>query len=279
LTVRISRLTDADSGALHSLLQQSEVANCFFLARVAQVGVLRAQVWGAWVDRNGLPDRLVSAVMLAGNVVPAGSDAQGIAALAEWLAGRQRTGSSVVGLARDVAPLWEALGASWGPVRDCRWHQPLMVAGGARSTAPDARVRPATVADIEALYPPTVAMFTEEVGVSPLVGSSEAAYRGRLAALVRAGRVFLLTTDGEVVFKAEVAAATRQVCQVQGVWVQPDRRGLGLGSAAMAAVVDLAAASVAPVVSLYVNEYNAAALRAYRKSGFTPVDEMASILF
>ena len=47
----------------------------------------------------------------------------------------------------------------------------------------------------------------------------------------------------------------------------------------MAAVVDLAAASVAPVVSLYVNEYNAAALRAYRKSGFTPVDEMASILF
>ena len=144
MTVRISRLTDADSGALHSLLQQSEVANCFFLARVAQVGVLRAQVWGAWVDRNGLPDRLVSAVMLAGNVVPAGSDAQGIAALAEWLAGRQRTGSSVVGLARDVAPLWEALGASWGPVRDCRWHQPLMVAGGARSTAPDARVRPAT---------------------------------------------------------------------------------------------------------------------------------------
>lgn len=277
--MRISRLTDSDSGALLTLLQQAEVANCFFSARVAQVGVLRAQVWGAWAEGGVVPDRLVSAVMLAGNVVPAGSDAQGLAALADWLAGRQRSGSSVVGLAGAVVALWEPLGGSWGPARECRWHQPLLVAGGPRSIAPDARVRPATVADIDALYPPTVAMFTEEVGVSPLIGSSDVAYRGRLASLVRAGRVFVLMVDGEVAFKAEVAAATRRVCQVQGVWVEPDLRGRGLGSAAMAAVVDLAAASVAPVVSLYVNDYNTSALRAYRNSGFTRVGEMASILF
>jgi predicted GNAT family acetyltransferase len=254
------------------------VANCFFLARVAQVGIVRAQVWGAW-SAGSTAGRLRSVVMLSGNLVPAGSDPEGMAALARWLAERRRTASSVVGLARDVSPLWEELEPAWGPARDCRWHQPLMVAQGPRSVAPDPRVRRATVADIDALYPPTVSMFTEEVGVSPLVGSSEAAYRGRLAALVRSGRVFVLMQRGEVVFKAEVAAATAQACQVQGVWVDPDRRGLGLGSAAMAAVVDLASAAVAPVVSLYVNEYNVAALRAYRKSGFVTVDEMASILF
>jgi hypothetical protein len=172
-------------------------------------------------------------VMLAGNVVPAGSDAQGIAALAEWLAGRQRTGSSVVGLARDVAPLWEALGASWGPVRECRWHQPLMVAGGARSTAPDARVRPATVADIEPCIPRPL-RCSRGGGRSPLVGSSEAAYRVGWPRWCGPAGV-PIDDRWRSVFKAEVAA-TRQVCQVQGVWCNRSSWS-GTRIAAMAAVV------------------------------------------
>ena len=47
----------------------------------------------------------------------------------------------------------------------------------------------------------------------------------------------------------------------------------------MAAVALHVQRSVAPVVSLYVNGYNARAVRAYRRVGFTEVGTFATILF
>jgi predicted GNAT family acetyltransferase len=66
---------------------------------------------------------------------------------------------------------------------------------------------------------------------------------------------------------------------VQGVWVHPAHRGRGLGSAGTAAVVTEALRSVAPVVSLYVNDYNLPARRAYRRVGFENVGTFSSVLF
>jgi predicted GNAT family acetyltransferase len=37
--------------------------------------------------------------------------------------------------------------------------------------------------------------------------------------------------------------------------------------------------SIAPVVSLYVNDFNAPARAAYRRAGFTEVDTFMSVLF
>jgi hypothetical protein len=98
-------------------------------------------------------------------------------------------------------------------------------------------------------------MFTEEVGVSPLAGDGGALYRARVSELVAAGRAFARIEDGEVLFKAEIGAVTPEACQVQGVWVAPHRRGQRLSVGGMAAVVAQARVSIAPVVSLYVNDY------------------------
>ena len=42
--------------------------------------------------------------------------------------------------------------------------------------------------DFDALWPACVAMFTEEVGVSPTSGDGGASYRARLEQLIRSGR-------------------------------------------------------------------------------------------
>jgi hypothetical protein len=81
------------------------------------------------------------------------------------------------------------------------------------------------------------------------------------------------------VFKAEVGAVCATVCQVQGVWVPPDLRGRGLSAPGMATVVRLAQATLAPIVSLYVNDYNDAARRTYERVGFSQVDTFATVLF
>ncbi len=69
------------------------------------------------------------------------------------------------------------------------------------------------------------------------------------------------------------------VGQVQGVWVAPRHRGRRLSEAGMAAVVLAARQEVAPVVSLYVNDYNSRALAAYRAVGFRQVGTFATVLF
>ena len=137
-----------------------------------------------------------------------------------------------------------------------RAAQPLMAIDGPPPVAAGPGGRRVRLDELDILLPASIAMFTEEVGVSPLAGDGGASYRARVAELVRSGRAFARIEDGRVVFKAEVGAATPQACQVQGVWVRPEYRGRGLAAPGMAAVVDLARESISPVVSLYVNDFN-----------------------
>ena len=74
------------------------------------------------------------------------------------------------------------------------------------------------------------------------------------------------------VFKAEIGSATAQACQIQGVWVDPALRGTGLGTRRHGGGRRATrSTSIAPVVSLYVNDFNVPARRAYERVGFTTV--------
>jgi uncharacterized protein len=97
--------------------------------------------------------------------------------------------------------------------------------------------------------------------------------------MVRAGRAFARIEDGQVLFQAEIGSLTPQACQVQGVWVAPHLRGRGLSEPGMSAVMNIALAELAPVVSLYVNDFNAAARAAYRRVGFSDGGDFMSVLF
>jgi predicted GNAT family acetyltransferase len=140
-------------------------------------------------------------------------------------------------------------------------------------------VRRTTPEEIDTLYPACVAMYREEVGVSPEVDGGRNLYRARVAQLVNRGWSFSRIEDGRVVFKAEVACATPLACQIQGVWVDPERRGEGLCTRGMATVVDIALREIAPTVALYVNAHNAAARTAYERVGFRQSATFSTIMF
>jgi len=63
------------------------------------------------------------------------------------------------------------------------------------------------------------------------------------------------------------------------VWVRPGRRGQGLAAPGMAAVVNAARESIAPIVSLYVNDFNAPGRATYRRAGFVETGVFMSVLF
>jgi predicted GNAT family acetyltransferase len=122
-------------------------------------------------------------------------------------------------------------------------------------------------------------MYTEEVGVSPEAGGGADLYRARVTQLMSRGWSFARFDRGKLVFKAEVACATPEAAQVQGVWVPPERRGEGLAVAGLAAVVEQVQATIAPVVSLYVNAWNEPARRAYERVGFRQTSTFATVMF
>lgn len=272
------RVLDArDRDEVTALLDRGPVAHVFVTARVRGAGFdpwrLGGELWGYAVD-----GRLESLCYAGANLVPVEASAEAVKAFADRARRQGRRCSSLVGPADEVLPMWELLEPAWGPAREVRGAQPLLATGCEPLVAADPLVRRVRPDEVDLILPASVAMFTEEVGVSPLVGDG-GVYRSRVAELVASGRAFARIEDGRVVFKAEVGAVTAAACQVQGVWVSPDRRGQGLAAAGMAAVVRACLEQIAPVVSLYVNDYNTPALKTYARVGFSRVGTFATVLF
>ena len=269
-----------DLPEVRRLLARDPVAHCFVASRVLASSLdswrMGGELWG-WVEDG----ELVSLLYLGANLVPVEVTPDAERAFADRCRRIGRRCSSIVGPADEVAGLWAKLAHAWGPAREIRGGQPVMVIdpGDPLLVEPDPLVRRVRDDEVDILMPACVAMFTEEVGVSQLLGGAGEAYRSRVVELVRQGRAYARIEEGRIVFKAEIGAVGDGVCQVQGVWVAPEFRGLGLAAPGMAAVVELARRDHAPVVSLYVNDFNTVARRAYTTAGFREQGEFATVLF
>ncbi|WP_106252259.1 GNAT family N-acetyltransferase [Allonocardiopsis opalescens] len=272
-------LAEDDLDRVLDILDQDPIANVFVASRVRAAGLdphrLGGEVWGFLKG-----DRLVSLCYAGANLIPIQATPDAVRLFAEHARWRGRRCSSIVGDVRAVAPMWELLRPYWGPARAVRGRQPVLAISAAPAVTADPRVRRVRPTELPVLLPACVAMFTEEVGVAPDSGGDGGAlYRARVEELIRKGRSFARFDDGDVTFKAEIGAVTPQACQVQGVWVRPEQRGRRHSVHGMAAVVAAAQTSIAPVVTLYVNDYNTAARATYRRVGFTEVGTFMSVLF
>ena len=276
-------LADTDLPELLALCAVDPVGSVLAAARVEAAlvdGLARTggQAWGFPAEGP-----LVAACWAGANLVPVvpSPDPEVLDAFAGRARALGRRCSSIVGPADAALGLWRRLEPDWGTARSVRTEQPSMVIDGEPLVDPDPQVRFSTAADMPELLPACVRMFEEEVGYSPMTYSARA-YEERVALLVSERRSFLARAHephGRIVFKAEIGALTRDVAQVQGVWVDPVDRGTGRAAPGMAAVVRDTLAGGARVVSLYVNSFNERALATYRRVGFEQVGTYATVLF
>jgi predicted GNAT family acetyltransferase len=278
LTVPIRQLGESERATVERILDQDPYAGAQIAERVAAHGLnwwrSDGRIYGYGTGR-----RVESLCWSGAHLVPVCATPAAVAAYADLLGAEPRICSSIIGRADAVLDLWERLGGHWGPARDVRPHQPLLVADRDAPVAPDPEVRLVQPSEVDQLFPAAVAMYTEEVGVSPLLDDGGRGYKRRIAELVRSKRAYARFVGDRVVFKAELAIVTRRTTQVQGVWVDPEFRGRGMAAGAMAAVLRDALRRVAPTVSLYVNDYNAPARRLYARCGFVPNGSFATVLF
>jgi uncharacterized protein len=270
----------------------TNVVPAMHLETASRAGVIPTGLWV--VRKRGRLSRDIAGVIWCGAnltaVLPTGDNDEtdnARAEVASSIVSRLSRPAALVGEATLTLDLWGRVEPWWGPARQLRPSQVSMSIKGHPQAVAEASVdaepmRRATMADYDALLPAAVHMFVGEVGYDPLTHGRDA-YEDRLTRLVRQGHSYVRygVVDGKraVLFKAEVGVVGGKVAQIQGVWVHPTMRGKGLGAAGMADLVRHVRADHAPTVSLYVNDFNVAALRAYEAVGFARVGTFATVMF
>jgi predicted GNAT family acetyltransferase len=263
-----------DAAAVWRVMDDDPIGSCMVAARVADHGIDPNSIGGElWTRRD--PDE--SLCFAGANLIPLrGAPADLNAFADEAMAGTRRC-SSLVGRTDLVMPMWHRLESAWGPARDVRDHQPLMALTSHPNCDIDTEVRQVRPDELDAYLVAAVDMFIGEVGVDPRLGDGGRGYRRRVASLIAAGRAWARFDHGQVVFKAEVGSQSPRVSQIQGVWVHPEWRGLGLGTAGTATVAAVIVAT-GRIASLYVNNFNSVARAAYDRVGFAEIGSFATVL-
>ncbi|MGP9784124.1 GNAT family N-acetyltransferase [Glutamicibacter sp. AOP12-B1-11] len=266
-----------DTAALLALLDQDPVANIFTRSQLA---LHRSAVPDGFAHLLGIngEEGLESACWVGANIAPTAMSAEHARAYAQQALETRQRFASVFGPAETVLAMQDVLASGPQTFFDVRENQPLMTIAHQANITPIESLRVATLQDFNLVLPASAAMFEEELGYSPL-DSGGGYYRTRVRQLIREGHTVIDVDEyGEIIFKADLGTVTTSVVQIQGVWISPRYRGQGLAAGYMAATVDYAL-RFAPVVSLYVNNYNEPAIRSYERVGFEQAGTFATILF
>src|SRR5690349_15989310 len=156
LTVPIRQLGESERATVERILDQDPYAGAQIAERVAAHGL-------NWWRSDGRiygyePGRQIESLIWSGaHLVPVGATPPAIAAFADLLVAEPRICSSIIGRAGAVLDLWDRLGGNWGPARDVRPHQPLLVIDRDAPVHPDPAVRLVRSSEVDQLFPAAVA--------------------------------------------------------------------------------------------------------------------------
>jgi uncharacterized protein len=263
-----------DAGEVCRVLDEDPVGSCMVASRVGEHGIEPSAIGGELWTRQRPTESLCYA---GANLIPLRGGTDDMHAFADKAMSTARRCSSLVGRAEMVLPMWQRLEHAWGAARDVRDHQPLMALSTPPVCASDPAVRQVRADELDAYLVAAIDMFIGEVGIDPRIGDGGRGYRRRVAGLIAAGRAWARFERGRVVFKAEVGSQSPSVGQIQGVWVHPDWRGHGIGTAGTATLASAVVRS-GRTASLYVNSFNTVARATYARIGFTQVGTFATVL-
>jgi ribosomal protein S18 acetylase RimI-like enzyme len=250
-------------------LDRNPVRDVFIASRILHDGALTAlgpsPLWGAFSGGE------VRGLLHVGpNLVPATDDPAACEALAAAAGGLYPT-RMVVGERATVELLWSLIGDGYPSPREVRRRQYVYAVDPDRLVRDPVagvpgRARLAERSDEDQVLELSAAMYTEEMGENPMARDPDG-YRRRVRMLTARGWTYVFESGGRLQFKMDVGCASHHTAQIQGVYVPPDLRGRGVGSAAMAACCDLAL-DRHPNLSLYVNDFNIPAVALYDRIGF-----------
>lgn len=151
-------------------------------------------------------------------------------------------------------------------VREQRFMATTTAVGPARMEG----LRLARTRELEVLTDFACRLHVEDQMGPPVTRAGRVAVRARMHDSIVAGSTWVVERAGRVVAKIDLPLESkRRGAQLAGVYVDEAWRGQGLGSAAVAAVTAGLLDRGQPSATLHARADNLAAMRAYRRAGFT----------
>ncbi len=136
-------------------------------------------------------------------------------------------------------------------------------------------LRPARPEDLEQVAIAQAEVAEIECGVNPMDKDPEG-FLARVSRRIDQGRVFVVFEGDKLVFKADIVAQTEAVAYLEGIYVAPDHRGKGVGSACLSRLCLELLANVTNVCLLSNTEFKGAH-RSFRKAGMRQTDACTTL--
>ena len=136
--------------------------------------------------------------------------------------------------------------------------------------------RHAVIAEWNDVAEGSAQMVRQELAYEPRRGSAE--FGAGIRQMIDSKLWWVGSSNGRLCFFCNVGPWCKKTIQLQGVWTPPDLRGRGLATASLASICDRLL-EVSPTLSLYVNDFNHAAIALYRRIGFEHVGDFQTLLF
>ncbi|MEP6703749.1 MAG: GNAT family N-acetyltransferase [Acidobacteriota bacterium] len=139
----------------------------------------------------------------------------------------------------------------------------------------DWEIRYAKLDELEQVARAQAEVAVLESGVDPMVRDREG-FLERVARRIEQNRIFVVFRNGELIFKADVVAQTDDTAYLEGVYVNPDHRGKGVGSSCLAEV-GLRLLNEVQHVCLLSNVKFKSAHGSFYKAGFSNTDRCTTL--
>lgn len=222
-------------------------------------------------------ERGIAGVAYHGRQIVIAADPAAIAPLAAYLL-RHSGNRMIVGPRDTVREFWRIAGRAMGRPRLVRDRQLVMMVDPARlrRCGPLVTVRHAEMDEWRAVAESSASMIRQELEYDPRRNSVN--FNMAIREMIDRRLWWVGVAGGRLCFFCNIGPWSEQTAQLQGIWTPPELRGKGLAAASLAAICDRLF-EITPTLSLYVNDFNDAAIALYRRLGFERVGDFQTILF
>ena len=184
----------------------------------------------------------------------------------------------IVGERATVSAFWELIRPWHAQPRLVRDRQLVMMVDRKRLRTSDSRVevRHARATEWAAVADGTARMVQQELEYDPR--REPASFADNVRQMIARKLWWVGVVDRQLCFFCNVGPWCSKTAQLQGIWSPPEFRGRGYATAALAAICDRLL-ELSPTLSLFVNDFNRAAVALYDRVGFEHVADFQTILF
>ena len=272
----LRRLTNADQPEVLKFLVQRPVHTVVMTSMIHDNGIEGGQNRGTFYGYRNADERLEGVALIGHTTLVETRTDQALTALA-LQAGRNETPIHFMMSDGDsIESFWQiCTGGTRQPRLVCterlfEINFPVMV----RERVPGLRL--AVEAELEQIAVAHAQVAFEESGVNPLEKDRDG-FLKRVLRRINQGRIWIVADEnGKLVFKADVVAETPEVNYLEGIYVAPEKRGIGLAADCLSQLSRILLEKVRHVC-LLSNENFQPAHRAYTKAGFKSKDVCVTI--